>query len=99
MQYKLQPDSTCTLTFYQGQVSYTPMKPFTFTIDAVFRSCQPTKEEIAFLRNVGFERFVTQMPWGVLHPIMVAKAIRALMEGGNTIFLKGKDIPLFPETH
>ena len=99
VQYELQPNTTCTLTLYQGQVSYTPMEPFIFTIDAVFRSCQPTKEEITFLRNVGLEKFITQVPWGVLHPTMVAEAIRALKEGGTTTFLKGKDIPLFPDAH
>ena len=74
------------------------MEIFAFTIDAVFHSCQPTEEEIIFLRNVGLERFVTQVPWGVLHPTMVAEAIRALKEGGTTTFLKGRDITLFLDT-
>ena len=98
VQYELQP-ATTTLTLYQGQISYTPMEPFTFTINAVFRSCQPDHEEITFLRNIGLERFTTQVPWGVLHPTMVAKTISALKLGGTTTFLKGKDVTLFPETH
>ena len=90
VQYELQPNTTCTLTLYQGQVSYTPMEPFIFTIDAVFRSCQTTKEEITFLRNVGLERFITQVPWGVLHPNHGSRSNQSTQGGGHYHFSQGK---------
>ena len=56
-----------SLKLMHGLLPYTPMDPFTFHMDAAYKSTQFGKEELSFLRKLRLEQFLCNVPWGVVH--------------------------------
>ena len=86
-----------SLKLMHGLLPYTPMDPFTFHMDAAYKSTQFGKEELSFLRKLRLEQFLCNVPWGVVHQEQAIEAINTLQEKTLKVTLKGETLPFFSE--
>lgn len=49
-----------------------------FNVDAAYKPTQFTKEEVVFLRKIKLEQFLCNVPWGVIHLVHAAEAVRTI---------------------
>ena len=70
------------------------MDSFTFPVDAAYKGTQFNHEELTFLRKMGLEHFVCDVPWGVLHATRAAEAINTLQEDTLEVTIKRETLCL-----